>query len=62
MPTVFGVGSERPTQADVRRGTGSGSVHPTRTFKSHGLSSVLAVELRNRLASATGLALPPGLV
>ncbi|MFF4920703.1 type I polyketide synthase [Kitasatospora sp. NPDC001261] len=41
---------------------GAGGVHPTRTFKSQGLGSVLAVELRNRLASATGLALPPGLV
>ncbi|ONI75273.1 hypothetical protein ALI144C_41835 [Actinosynnema sp. ALI-1.44] len=37
-------------------------VHPTRTFKAQGFGSVLAVELRNRLASATALDLPQGLV
>jgi acyl transferase domain-containing protein len=40
----------------------AGSVNPTHTFKAQGLGSVLAVELRNHLASATGLNLPPGLV
>jgi acyl transferase domain-containing protein len=41
---------------------GASAVHPARTFKEQGFSSVLAIELRGRLADATGLDLPPGLV
>jgi acyl transferase domain-containing protein len=40
----------------------AGDVQPARTFKEQGFSSVLAIELRGRLAEATGLDLPPGLV
>nr|BFD89949.1 hypothetical protein KitaXyl93_13090 [Kitasatospora sp. Xyl93] len=68
-PVAAALGTERAV-LDLVRGhaaavlghDGAGRVHPTRTFKSQGMGSVLAVELRNRLASATGLALAPGLV
>ncbi|MEU8781755.1 beta-ketoacyl synthase N-terminal-like domain-containing protein [Streptomyces sp. NPDC048637] len=69
QPASTTLGTERAV-LDLVRGhaaavlghDGAGGVHPTRTFKAQGLGSILAVELRNRLASATGLALPPGLV
>jgi acyl transferase domain-containing protein len=39
-----------------------GTVDPDRTFRDLGLDSLGAVELRDRLAEATGLTLPPGVV
>ncbi|WP_199747667.1 type I polyketide synthase [Actinomadura sp. WAC 06369] len=43
-------------------GHAAGGVRPDRTFKEQGFGSVMAVDLRNRLAAATALDLPQGLV
>ncbi|GAB1639949.1 SDR family NAD(P)-dependent oxidoreductase [Krasilnikovia sp. MM14-A1259] len=42
--------------------TASGEVEPGRTFKDIGLDSVAGVELRSRLNTATGLAMPTSLI
>ncbi|MFE0464319.1 SDR family NAD(P)-dependent oxidoreductase, partial [Kitasatospora sp. NPDC058965] len=52
----------RSAAALVLGHTGPDAVDPDRTFKDLGLDSVAAVELRDRLAGATGLPLPAGLV
>ncbi|QNP74837.1 SDR family NAD(P)-dependent oxidoreductase [Streptomyces roseirectus] len=48
--------------AAVLTGTDDGSVDPDRAFSEAGLTSMGAVELRNRLAAATGLRLDASLV
>ncbi|MEV6730901.1 type I polyketide synthase [Streptomyces sp. NPDC051364] len=48
--------------AEVLGHTTADAVHATRTFKEAGFDSLTAVELRNRLAIATGLTLSPAMI
>ena len=50
------------TAAGVLGHRDTASLEPTRTFKDLGVESAAAVDLRNRLRSATGLRLPTGLL
>ncbi len=48
--------------AEVLGHTTADAVHADRTFKEAGFDSLMAVELRNRLAAATGLTLSPVMI
>ncbi|HEX6354479.1 MAG TPA: SDR family NAD(P)-dependent oxidoreductase [Actinophytocola sp.] len=52
----------RKHAAEVLGHTTTDAVHPGRTFKEAGFDSLTAVELRNRLAAATGLTLSPAMI
>uniref|UniRef100_UPI002483ADE8 type I polyketide synthase n=1 Tax=Saccharopolyspora phatthalungensis TaxID=664693 RepID=UPI002483ADE8 len=52
----------RTQAAAVLRHTGSETIDPRKAFREHGFDSLTAVEMRNRLVSATGCRLPATLV
>ncbi|HEU5470756.1 MAG TPA: type I polyketide synthase [Actinophytocola sp.] len=52
----------RASAAVVLGFAGPDAIEPAKAFAEHGVGSLSAVELRNRLAAATGLPLPPAVV